>query len=337
MLNLAQLHCDGDPELSKKYTRGVKLAISLAESTPGQFKLIESPVNSFLIVTNLSVEDTAPHPAATASPEPELDFSSLSLDRLNALSSLVRHELPERRTYARESPAPPPEGPPQEPAAFHEPYVSYKLHEWVQALHSNKDSIINRALQLLSSPQTWTFCYPTDPLPWLWLLFYGPRARCQENSCVYARYFGQPGPVLLPPLFYDPEKDIASFMSQACKYVRHFYEHEDLSSHLGDINVPFDPERLVHVVQALKDVSSSCICTTRCCLLCSIYRQNLTSFYTVPNSTYGCLILQGADQHTLSSVGRTRCLKTGDIILWPTYNIQSLVDFFISYEPLRHH
>ncbi|AIA62070.1 orf34 [Alcelaphine gammaherpesvirus 2] len=331
MLNLAKLHCNGDPEMAKKYTRGVKLAISLAESTPGQFKLIESPVNSFLIVTNLTVEDTAPHAAHTPVSE-NLDFSCLSLSRLNALDAIVRMDYDRMGSYTKEPKHSPSEETRSSPKIISEPYVTYKLAEWMWALKLNKDSLVNRALKLLSSPSTWTFCHPTDPLPWLWLLFYGPRSRCQEATCVYAQYFSTPGPVLLPPILYDPDSDIQSFVSQLCKFVKYFYEGEDPGCTPENSNIPFDRKRVADVLKALPSVSAGGLVLNKSCLLCCIYRQNFTSFHNVTNVGSGCLILQGAEKHTESSIGTSRCLATGDILLWPSYNINSLVALFKSNE-----
>ncbi|AAC58080.1 ORF34 [Alcelaphine gammaherpesvirus 1] len=332
MLNLTKLHCNGDPEMAKKYNRGVKLAISLAESTPGQFKLIESPVNSFLIVTNLTVEDTVPH--ATHPPAGEgLDFSCLSLSRLNALDAIVQPGYDNNSLDAQGHQQPPPAGVRSLTKLTKDPYVTYKLTEWMWALRLNKDILINQALKLLGNPSTWTFCHPTDPLPWMWLLFYGPRSRCQEATCVYAKYFSTAGPVLLPPFFYDPGRDIQSFMSQACKFVKYFYDGEGLDSVLKDNNVPFDDSRIAEVLKALPSVSGSGLVLNKSCLLCCIYKQNLTSFHNVPDVSGGCLILQGAERHTDSAIGRSRCQTTGDIILWPSYNINSLVALFKSNEP----
>ncbi|AIB03187.1 ORF34 [Bovine gammaherpesvirus 6] len=316
MLNLAKLHCDGDPELTRKYRKGVELALKLAESAPGQFKLIESPVNSFLIVANLLAEETRPWGSVVE--QDGLDFSSVSMPRLETLDRLVQYAPKAKRR--------------QKVTAGNnehcmEAYIAYDFQDWIRALSLNKDELINEALELLSSPKNWSFCCPTDPLPWLWLLFQGPLSHCEEVHCIYYKFLNKPGPVLFPPVLYQPKAGIMSFMSHVCKYVKHLYGEADVKKYAQHIYVPFDPERLIQVSSGINEFPPGQVFCQKSCLLCLLHRQNLTSFHSASEKARGCIILKGAEQHINNSVGRTRCLDTGDTILWPAYNIESLINY----------
>ncbi|AAO12337.1 hypothetical protein KM546_gp30 [Porcine lymphotropic herpesvirus 3] len=318
MFNLSMLQCNGDPELSKKYKKGVELALRLAETSPGQFKLIESPINSFLIVTNISPDDDRSWDSTVS--YDRLDFKSIHLPRLALLRQLVTYK--QNDTTDKEEV--------RMTRNIHGPYITYDKSTWQKVLETDKTVIINEALELLSSPEQWLFCYPTDPLPWLWLLFYGPKSFCTDGNCLYAKFFHNSGLILFPPIIYQPSTDISSFMNMVCKYVCVLYKNQDLSKLIGDQVIPFDRSRLENVQSLISDMNYNDIHVTKLCLLCALYKQNQTTYHNVEHNQ-GCIILECAEKYINNSVGRTKCLHTGDIVLWPSYNIAAIVQHFKSH------
>lgn len=317
MFNLSLLQCNGDPELNKKYKKGVDLALKLAAVTPGQFKLIESPMNSFLIVTNVLPDDNVITDSAIS--YDNFDFKSITFPRLKRLQKLVTYKTQELIT----------EEPPTVnlPKQIPGPYITYEKSTWQKILDSDKNVIINEALELLSSPNHWCFCQPVDPLPWLWLLFYGPNSFCCDANCLYAKSFNCPGLILFPPIIYQPATDISSFMNLVCKYVCYLYQRQDLSKLIGGMQIPFDRSRLEDVSTLMSEMNCDDIHVIKMCLLCILYKQNQTTYHNVEHNQ-GCIILECAEEHINNCIGRTKCLQSGDIVLWPSYNIASIVEHF---------
>ncbi|ARW78097.1 protein UL95 [Common bottlenose dolphin gammaherpesvirus 1 strain Sarasota] len=338
MFNSLRLDAKGDPELTKRYTNGVKLAMRLCEHTPGQFKLIETPINSFLLITNIMPEDDRPwqHHLDAAG----VDFSGLHLPRLQALDALLGaarnpgastgqpgHEPPGSRPDTPETPKSPlpPSGADGRPRAI--AYLCYDSPTWSRALCMNKDAIINEAIGALAVPSHWQGVIVKDPLPWLWLLFYGKRSFCREEQCMYLERHYQPGPILLPPALYNPLHNVTSFMAQVCTIVKFLYGGCVRLPDVADAeDLPFDPSRVCHVLNILYQVEDGPAYIANRCLLCDLKRQNAMSG-KIGSDVGRCLILQEDDEKYITpQIGKSRCTFTGDVFLWPTYDLGKLLD-----------
>nr|WAH70947.1 UL95 [Eptesicus fuscus gammaherpesvirus] len=411
MFNCVNLATGGNPELARRYARSVELAVDLCETVPGQFKLVETPLNSFLLVTNIMPDDERPlgdnsgdaegggssgesdgslEPegrgdpgsrelaSATLSPSPLLDFSNLRLPRLEALDRICAaadatrnskfgggcspdHSQPSS-THSDDGTS---DSPPQprdtgmHKIAWPPHYVVYDAEAWGWALRFDRRELVERAVELLAHPTNWRGTLVDDPLPIIWLLFYGARSSCAAEDCLYLARFPRPGPVLLPPHMYKPHEDLGAFMRHAallCRFLYRDLAHEGRP--LAEVPPPFHPTRLTRAVLALDALDSGAdaagcaaedgfcaasgllagtgggagaasgatpgpVYLSRTCLLCVLYRQNLLSGQGVG----GCLILGGAAgvRYITPDVTVTRCARLGDAILYPCYNVARLL------------
>ncbi|AJG42959.1 hypothetical protein KM481_gp29 [Harp seal herpesvirus] len=314
MFNLTGLLSEGNSHQSERYFSSVDLAMNLCESVPGQFKLIETPINSFVMVTNVMPEDTRPW--NTHNPQ-GLDFSGIHLPRLKKLNDFVHWPHTEQNIT----------GDPiiedKEPPCH---YLVYSSRSWLRALQMNKQSLIKDAIEKLAEPVTWKGLVTEDPLPLIWLLFYGQKSFCSSHECLYFKRFGFKGPILFPPHIYSPDEDVLSFICSVCKYVKFLYGEQFKEEMIHNCETPFDRERLVNAMLKLKFISDGGTYISQTCLLCSLYKQNLTSACAIDN-LHGCLILGGSGKKYLAGQIKTkRCLDLGDSILFPSYNLTSLID-----------
>nr|QRE02515.1 hypothetical protein [Otarine gammaherpesvirus 4] len=374
MFSALALDARGDPERTKQYARGVELAMRLCEQTPEQFKLIETPLSSFLLVSNVMPDDIRPWNTHNFK---DLDFSGLCLPRLKMLDSIVGHggndtspmvyrfggnadgdkvstselaggatswlntnvcssddvvdqkssvcnneQCIESKCFGNEGTCP--------------GYIPYEFKCWQRALSLNRDDIINEAVFNLALPKHWHGTLPVDPLPWVWLLFYGKYSFCNEEECIYQRSLGRPGPVLFPPHLYAPLTDINSFMAHVCRIVKHLYGNSVSVSDVivPDARPPFNIQRLQQVLKKMVDVNDDePVYIARRCLPCTLYQQNAMA-YKISSGLRTCIILQGEGQKYITEpLGRSRCTLTGDVILWPTYNITSILRDMGSHGP----
>ncbi len=71
--------------LARRYGQCLELALEACQDTPEQFKLVETPLKSFLLVSNILPQDNRPWHEARSSgrvAEDDYDFSSLALELL---------------------------------------------------------------------------------------------------------------------------------------------------------------------------------------------------------------------------------------------------------------
>ncbi|AAK38233.1 ORF25 [callitrichine gammaherpesvirus 3] len=349
MFNAVEADTPSDPELAKKYKQCVKLAIDACQDTPGQFKLVKTPLKSFLLVSNimpqdkrdwhgwmdtLDCEDNSPDILADNADERRIsgekgatyckqyDFSSLSLRCARTHKPYTLEESSEH-TYEHTSLECE-----QHTRSTGLPFAVYDGPILRAALSWNKDDIITGAMQLLAHPRTWTSLIPEDPLPWIWLLFYGSRSLCDSPHCMYKETVGRPGPMALPEMALRPEADIESFMGFVTRSVTGLYS--DITEVGGlipeSVSIPFDPARLHRVIHQMGLLRCDSLHLSRVCLLCLIYKQNLTAQYkaslTAPSP---CIMLVGeAAKYLVGDVGNYREYKTGSTVLFPTYDLKSM-------------
>ncbi|AJE29677.1 ORF34 [macacine gammaherpesvirus 12] len=317
MFPLSSFLTGENAETGRRFARGVQLALDLCDNTPGQFKLVETPLNSFLLVSNVLPEARpvrdCPHPGG-------FDFEDIHLPKLTRMRRVLerygdrddgRGECGNVAVTSAVAPG----------AVF---YVQYGQEEWRWALTLRKDKLVKMAVEGLSDPTTWKGLEPVDPLPLIWLLFYGSRSFCREPECLYERNFGIRGPILLPPHVYAPHKDVMTFVHHVIKYVKFLYVNADVGFE-SETALPFEASRLRAAVTRLKDVEADDAYLSAKCMLCHLYKQNDTVSIHGPH--VGGVIALGGDgsRYITSSVRAQRCTSRGDFILIPLYNLEELV------------
>lgn len=316
MFNAINLESGTDWELNKKYQKAVNLAINICQESDEQFKLVETPLKSFVLISNVLPDDNRPWEEQNTD---TFDFSSISLinDKLptSGLDFLnktkIKISLPTQSVHDGYC------------------YATYGYEDVIKSLQLNKNTIIGDIIELMSNPITWTSVVPQDPLPWLWLLFYGNLSMCGEVNCVYKRYFINPGPILYPAHIYNPKMDINTSIKHICSYVVSLYgEVECLeTSFSDDMTLPFTVDRLNKIKQQFSLVGCMSHVTRRC-LLCCIYKQNICASKRASLSKLETFILLTGkcEQFLTNSIGNIRDLQTGNNILFPTYNIEKIVE-----------
>ncbi|AAC95560.1 orf 34 [Ateline gammaherpesvirus 3] len=314
MFNLVNLVAKGNPELKKRYSEGLDLAISMSENIPDQFKLIETPTNSFLLVSNVMPEDTRPWQTQLQNC---LDFSNLHLPKLDKLNQICTGYVHQEDTVKKLETVP--------------PYLVYDTEEWKLALQINKDSLIYAAIEMLANPKNWQGLYPIDPLPYIWLLFYGKKSFCASPDCIYLKKYNIPGPMLLPPHMYKPEKNISSFISHVCQYVKLIYG--EVSDPINFDIVPFDHNRIKEAVEELKQIDLPVAHLSNFCLLCTLHKQNMTASRG-SGDICGYIVLSGeGEKYITTNIIVKRCMVSGDCLIVPSYNIPLLMqNMDINYE-----
>ncbi|AAK07953.1 unknown [Bovine gammaherpesvirus 4] len=315
MLNLSYVTSHGDPELNKRYARSVNLALGLCENVSGQFKLIETPLNSFLLVANVLPDDIRPWEYSCYD---KFDFSHIKLPKLEKLKELIEYDFEASKPASGNIAGEQPLGPMNH-------YVVYDSDAWQSALKLNKETIIQAALEKLKNPCHWEGYIPDDPLPLIWLLFYGKNSFCESPDCLYMQRFKHPGPILFPPHIYNPDGDISSFVNHVCHYVNFLYKERTFSlTHTTFL--PFEEQRLKRALELLEEVENTATYISKTCLLCHLYKQN-EILAAEGQSTHGCIILGGVGkQYITPQLHTTRSTHSGDTLLLPAYNLVGLME-----------
>ncbi|UTM04814.1 protein UL95 [Equid gammaherpesvirus 2] len=346
MFALASMTTSGDEALNARYKESVSLSVGLCESLPEQFKLIETPINSFLLVANVMPNDDRPwdsHPASGA------DFHNIRMPRLERLRALIRCDRGynngkggEAGQQAGEDDERMDEGVPEEgaPRSPHPPpsahYEVYDSWSWQRALRVDKDDVIREAVAELAKPANWQGTAVEDPLPLMWLLFYGRRSFCDDPECLYRARFGHPGPLLLPNYMYRPAEDASSFLAGLCRCVRSVYGCEfGGGSHVNPAQVPFDHGRFSEALRKLGAVDDAGAHVSRQCLVCRLYRQNLMSRGIIGGRGSSIVLGGSGKKYLTREVGTRRCLELGDIALYPSYDISLILDDLEASDGLR--
>ncbi|QFN51622.1 ORF 34 [Macacine gammaherpesvirus 5] len=308
---------NGHPETERRFVKGVQLALDLCDNTPGQFKLVETPLNSFLLVSNVLPES---RPVRDC-PQPEgFDFEHIHLPKLTRMQRVLGrycdHVNNDDTCVNVKASSSNSQG-----ALF---YLPYGQDEWNWALTLRKDKLVKMAVEGLSDPTTWKGLEPVDPLPLIWLLFYGSRSFCREPECLYERNFGMKGPILLPPHMYAPQKDVMTFVHHVIKYVKFLYVNAGGGLET-EPSPPFEASRLRAAIARLGDVEADDAYLSAKCMLCHLYKQNDT--ISIHETHVGGVIALGGDgaRYITSSVRAQRCTSRGDFVLIPLYNIEGLV------------
>lgn len=304
-----------EPQLEKDLKSCIKLAVNMSWTVPGQFKLVETPVNSFLLVGNVLPKDIP-----TSDTNDELDFTSLHFPKLDLLCSNTTTTPNSVSTYGAR-------GPDIECANISSnkcpDAIVYDGNTWMLAMGFNLDTLLLNIMDMLSCPNNWTGLLPLDPLTCLWLLFYGPKSQCCELACVSELFLGRRGPILLPPHMYKKETHINSFANHLCQYVKFLYT--DYGEDIHD--TPLGQDRIRDCIRRLHTITDSCVYLNRTCLLCHLYKQNDCISKNIFSLTE-CIILGGCGRNFLGSFVRTLPdYSSHDSIILPTYDIQKIISY----------
>lgn len=284
------------------------MAVGLCENMPGQFKLVETPLNSFLLITNVLPNDERPWISQNNS---DIDFSHLRFDRLNLLDEILSYS-PKACNKK-----------PLQKVELQCPYVIYEGDSWVKAMWLNKDALIQEIMAKISNPLDWNAVAIEDPLALIWVLFYGNNSFCSNEQCLYQKKFGIKGPVLLPPEIYNMN-DVQSLISIIAKCVKCLYK--STKDVINPDLVPFSYQRINKALALLAQLEDCCY-ISKVCLLCALYQQN-EIIMSHGNGVGACLILGGKGSTYINKLSSERFITVGDGLILPSYNLTALIEDF---------
>lgn len=318
MLSLEGLELGvGDETTRRGYAESVQMALESCEPTGDQFKLIETPINSFILITNVLPDDSRRWDgrAEICGAEPAaVGFDLLADEDDGDVYPADPDAYPDGLS-----------GDGLETPAVGSKYLVYEEKAWIRALTLNRDDVLTEAMEMATNSQNWRMPELVDPLPCFWMVFHGRRSFCESSDCLYRMRLGVPGPVLYPAHMYRPEQDFTSFVISACRYFKCLYGGCDFSP--ADYpGLPFAPQRAKECLRALDALEPGYAYLSRLCLLCHLYRQN-RDVNCSSGQRLGCLILGGVGSELLGEGFNTgRDLFGGDAIIAPRYNLEALLD-----------
>ncbi|AZB49206.1 encapsidation chaperone protein [Phascolarctid gammaherpesvirus 1] len=322
MMSPLFLQAQGDADLEGRYKSAIRLSLELCESAPNQFKLIETPVNSFLLVSNILPEPARPWESALE--------DSFNLNFLSPTSTSPCPDVAEATPMTYK----PDDRPSYTNVHIHNTpnYIVYDYQDWHRALTEDKNVIISEAINALAGSSTWTGSIATDPLPWLLLLFYGSKSYCIQPDCIYHSIYNKPGPILFPPHLYKPIIEPETFIHHVMKYVKFLYGGcNSLDAILSSpLMGAVEESRYKALLDILPEIEYDPI--TYCaniCLFCTLHAQN-TQAITSDGALGSYLFLQGGERFLGKSIGNSRDLRTQDTILYPTYDLTQITHHILN-------
>ncbi|AKI09484.1 protein UL95 [Human betaherpesvirus 5] len=102
-------------------------------------------------------------------------------------------------------------------------YLLYRKAHVELSLSSNKVQHVEAVLRQVYTPGLLDHHNVCDVEALLWLLYCGPRSFCARDTCFGREKNGCPFPALLPKLFYEPVRDYMTYMNLAELYVFVWY------------------------------------------------------------------------------------------------------------------
>ncbi|APT40357.1 Rh130 [macacine betaherpesvirus 3] len=339
-----QTPADFEVQETLRFDEAVNMALVACEAVSpyDRFRLIETPDENFLLVTNVIPREPAEMPAVGA--EAERTFSTRHHDVLDGFSNLsvplpplcgVRdyalHNV-DRLTYEGE--------------LVYGSYVLYRKNHVELSLSSNKAQYVEAVLRNAYTPGLLDHHNVCDIEGLLYLLYCGPRSFCSRDTCFGREKHGCPFPALLPKLFYEPVRDYMTYMNLAELYVYVWYRGYDFpsasdSSSGGDddeLRLPLKAVSLDRLKEVLKAVRGRFVgrevptwpASSRTCLLCALYSQNRLCLDLARDEAktvhYSPIVIQdcpaAVTDVTLSHIlpGQTA------VTLFPVYHVGKLLD-----------
>lgn len=313
------------------------LAACGATSPNDRFRLIETPNENFLLVTNVLPKENAPREDGTVS-DRALDVTDAVLDEFSAVGtgSATRSPGSGGRDYVLREAA----GLSYDGHLLHCVYTVYRKEHLEKSLSADKRSMIEEVLRCVDTPGLLDHNNVCDVEALLWLLYCGPCSLCQSDRCLgYDKNDVKvPFPALLPPIFYESVTDHLTYVNIAELYVFVWYRNYDFGSEcelgsgsgLGGLTLERARDTLNAVRARFADrevpLWSSC---SRTCIFCALYQQNrlCLDFATgnVLSTSYGPIVLKDC-RHVMTNVTLSHILPgQNSVTLFPIYDIGALL------------
>lgn len=336
---MARYGRDVENGAASRYDAAVNMALVACEaaSPHDRFRLIETPNENFLLVTNALPRDNGRRTALNNHVRSADDF----FDAVEAVGSSSGRDRD--GCYGREYALRGVTRLTREGTLVGGAYIIYGRGHLEQALTLDKRDMIDRILRHVDTPGLLDQHNVCDVEALLWLLFCGPRSFCDSDRCLgYDKDgAGVPFPALLPPLFYEPVTDYLTYVNLAELYVHAWYRGYDFPAD-GDQG----SDGLTHAVTLDRIKETLCLVRSRfdgrevpvwteqsrVCLFCALYQQNRlcldfanTEAFT---TAYSPIVLKDC-QCAVTDVVLSHVLPGRDTVtLFPVYNIGRLLCAF---------
>ncbi|AEV80449.1 protein UL95 [Cercopithecine betaherpesvirus 5] len=345
-----QTPSDFEVQETLRFDEAVNMALIACEAVSpyDRFRLIETPNENFLLVTNVVPREPAEMPAVGA--EAERAFSERHHDVLESFASPSEPLPPlgvrdyalrnaDRLTYEGE--------------LVYGSYLMYRKSHVELSLSSNKAQYVEGVLRHAYTPGLLDHHNVCDLEGLLYLLYCGPRSFCSRDTCFGREKHGCPFPALLPKIFYEPVRDYMTYMNLAELYVYVWYRGYDFPSTSDpspgadddELRLPLKAVSLDRLKEVLKAVRGRFLgrevptwpASSRTCLLCALYSQNRLCLDLARDEArtvhYSPIVIQdcaaAVTDVTLSHIlpGQTA------VTLFPVYHVGKLLDALIETEP----
>ncbi|AAM00733.1 protein UL95 [Panine betaherpesvirus 2] len=219
-----------------RFEEAVNMALVACEAVSpyDRFRLIETPSENFLLVTNVIPRESSSAVEAPASVPGDDDEEGGGGEDNSSSSrfSAFRHDVLERFAVSAEAPPPPcvrdyalrnADRVTYDGQLIYGSYLLYRKSHVELALSSNKAQHVEAVLRQVYTPGLLDHHNVCDVEALLWLLYCGPRSFCARDTCFGREKNGCPFPALLPKLFYEPVRDYMTYMNLAELYVFVWY------------------------------------------------------------------------------------------------------------------
>ncbi|ANC96561.1 protein UL95 [macacine betaherpesvirus 9] len=315
---------------AKKFSEAVQTALTVCQSAAPntRLKLIETPTNNFMLVTNVIPTDL----------KKEKKDSMLNIDTaLDKLASSFKKPSPKRasKSYLLQNIM----NTTTEGIALSGSYIIYTKKHIETAYLLDKTNFIQNILLYAETPGILGHVDVRDLECFLWLAFCGPMSFCKVDNCFgYSKNgYNAPFPVLFPPCIYEKEINHNSFFGLLQIYVLSMYK--DFNVEESNLKQKIK-KRVTSVIMDLKsrekffeeEIASFHI-AAQMCLFCAIYKQNrLCMEYAANNlkmAVFSPIILKDCS-FVQTTVTITQILPgCKGAVIFPVYDIGKLLSALV--------
>ncbi|APZ76296.1 hypothetical protein MRV_0085 [Murid herpesvirus 3] len=308
------------------FSESVKTALEVCNNVSPQTKLrlIETPTNNFVLVTNVLPTDNN---------ENNQDYKKLNIS--SALNNLSNSFTEKKKYKIKEFSNQGVNKVLNSETLLSGSYIIYKKHALERALSLDKSDIIDDILKYIDTPGILSHNNVCDSECLFWMLFCGPQSFCQSDDCFgyQVSKFKTAFPVLLPPFMYEKQKTYTTIFNLAEAYVHTWYKDYDVKNDkfLNDKMKERIQQLLLELKHKFMDDDINLWGTTsQMCFFCTIYKQNKLSLdcakSNCENSLFCPIILKDCTFiHTTVAVSHV-LPGSRSAFFFPIYDINKLLN-----------
>ena len=315
---------------AKIFSEAVQTALTVCKATAPntRLKLVETPTNNFLLVTNVVPSETSKATTeANLNIDAALEKLASSFNTAVPVKSSKKYLLQNVRKMTSEN------------IALTGSYIIYTKKHIEVAFLLDKSDFVQDILRYAETPSLLGHTDVRDLECLLWLAFCGPISYCQADNCFGLNKAGYnaPFPILFPPCMYERNMNLSVFFGLLQIYV--FSLYRDFSVENSNLQQGIK-KRIKLVLSDLRAKERICEeeignfpLAAQICLFCALYRQNrLCMEYAANNlsmSVFSPIILKDCT-FMQTTVTITQILPgSKEAIIFPVYDIGKLLSALV--------